>query len=393
MAENAKKKNICFVVPQLRVGGNGKTVSMLSKIAENDYNVTVVVFDDKDRSYDYGGTLISLDLPPAPSKIGKAIVSIKRINKLKKIIRDQKIDILFCVTAHQNLISTTRFRGVKKIVSCRDSAALANNTDKYMQMLEKSDLMVFNSDYMREYLLKRMPGAEDKCRVLQNSVDIERILKLSNQEPDKGFLDFINGKRCIISCGRMCREKGFDHLLRAFSAVHKKYDDAVLAIVGDGEYYDKLKSLASQLGLDNYVYFAGYQSNPYAYLSRASIYALSSNTEGFPNVMLEAMTCSLPVVAANIKSGPNEILKKTPDYSEDVSTVIEADYGVLTPELHPDDSYAPKESDDSELKLADGICLLLADENKRLHYIEKSAERCKYFSIENTAPRFEKAIL
>ena len=112
----------------------------------------------------------------------------------------------------------------------------------------------------------------------------------------------------MIGIGRLTLQKNFSLLIRAFAAVSKHYA-CRLVILGDGEDRAKLNQLCTLLKVADKVLFAGFQANPYAYLSRAKLFVLSSLWEGSPNVLTEAMALGVPVVATDCPSGPREILQ------------------------------------------------------------------------------------
>ena len=97
--------------------------------------------------------------------------------------------------------------------------------------------------------------------------------------------------------------------------------DAYLYIIGDGKLRAKLEQKISKLGLKNKVYLLGRQLNPYKYISKADCFLFTSDYEGFPNVLLEALACGLPIISTDCPSGPREIL----------APYRENEYGVLVP--------------------------------------------------------------
>jgi glycosyltransferase involved in cell wall biosynthesis len=111
--------------------------------------------------------------------------------------------------------------------------------------------------------------------------------------------------------GRLVPEKRFDRLLRAFATVCHERGDAVLIIIGEGNLRAELEKLTQNLGIANRVDFVGFKTNPFAWMSKADLFVLSSDVEGLPMALLEAMACGIPVVSTNCCSGPNELIDES----------------------------------------------------------------------------------
>lgn len=112
----------------------------------------------------------------------------------------------------------------------------------------------------------------------------------------------------ILSAGRLTRQKDHETLLRAFVLVRQRIP-ARLLILGEGEERTNLEALIGRLGIRGDVQLQGFVLNPFAYMARARLFALSSRWEGFGNVLVEAMACGAPVVSTDCPSGPAEILQ------------------------------------------------------------------------------------
>src|SRR5699024_364664 len=112
----------------------------------------------------------------------------------------------------------------------------------------------------------------------------------------------------ILAIGRLTYQKGFDILIEAFRKISKKYS-MKLIILGEGEQRQELELLINKYALGDRISLQGFVDNPYRYMKRAAIFVLPSRWEGFPNVLVEAMACGVPVVATTCPGGSIEILE------------------------------------------------------------------------------------
>ncbi|AFZ32836.1 glycosyl transferase group 1 [Gloeocapsa sp. PCC 7428] len=111
----------------------------------------------------------------------------------------------------------------------------------------------------------------------------------------------------FLAVGRLSEQKDFLTLIQAF-ALLRRNKHARLVILGEGEERSKLEDAIASLGISQDVALPGFVANPYAYMSRASAFVLSSRWEGLPTVLIEAMACGCPVIATDCPSGTREIL-------------------------------------------------------------------------------------
>ena len=125
----------------------------------------------------------------------------------------------------------------------------------------------------------------------------------------------------LLAVGRLTVQKDFPTLIQAFAHV-RRMQPARLLILGEGSERSMLEAYVRELNLEQDVSLHGYVENPYAYMSRASLFVLSSRWEGLPTVLIEALFCGVPVIATDCPSGPREIL-------------AEGKYGALTPVQDP----------------------------------------------------------
>jgi glycosyltransferase involved in cell wall biosynthesis len=112
----------------------------------------------------------------------------------------------------------------------------------------------------------------------------------------------------VLGAGGFRNQKDFPTLLRAFARVRETIP-ARLVILGTGRLKHRMISLARSLGISADMHLPGFVQNPYAYMARAGVFALSSRWEGSPNVLVEALAVGTPVVAADCPGGPREVLE------------------------------------------------------------------------------------
>jgi len=111
----------------------------------------------------------------------------------------------------------------------------------------------------------------------------------------------------LLGAGRLTRQKDFSTLIEAFARLLARRP-ARLVILGEGRERPQLERLIETLGIADQVWLAGHVDNPFAYMAKARLFALSSRWEGLPNVLAEAMALGIPVVSTDCPSGPDEIL-------------------------------------------------------------------------------------
>lgn len=217
--------------------------------------------------------------------------------KTPDVLRKINTDVIVSTrTVHNFLISKFVSNDIKKIAWEHNHH---NNKKKYINSLVKSckniDNLVLVSNELSEFY-KGYLGS--KVVYIPNCLD---------KMPSK--LSKLDSKN-LVAIGRLSKEKGFDDLLKLFKKISIKHPDWKLNIIGDGMEKNNLLDLAKELKLGDKVVFHGYQNKDYInnILLESSIYVMTSHTESFGLVLIEAMSYGVPCISYTSAQGANEII-------------------------------------------------------------------------------------
>jgi N-acetylgalactosamine-N,N'-diacetylbacillosaminyl-diphospho-undecaprenol 4-alpha-N-acetylgalactosaminyltransferase len=202
---------------------------------------------------------------------------------------------------------------------------------------------------------------------IHNPVDLAAIRKAGAAPPAVPLPETF-----IAASGRLTPNKNFAMLLNAYAASGVRMP---LVILGEGPERARLMNAARALGVADRVLLPGHLANPFAVIARAALFVSSSNAEGFPNALIEAMALARPVIAADCPAGPAEIVAG--DDAMTTRAVREARWGVLTPA-----------GDAAAMAGA----LRLMDEGKRRAFGARAAERAAHFSAERALGAYRDVI-
>lgn len=170
----------------------------------------------------------------------------------------------------------------------------------------KSDAIVAASIGTAEDVAQLTGLPVDRIQVIYNPVITQEVFQKSEATIDHPWFKS-EELPVILGIGRLVSQKDFPTLITAFAKVRENRP-ARLMILGEGGDRADLEALIQSFGLESDVALPGFTENPYAYLSKASLFVLSSRFEGFGNVVAEALACGAPVVSTDCPSGPAEIL-------------------------------------------------------------------------------------
>jgi glycosyltransferase involved in cell wall biosynthesis len=143
--------------------------------------------------------------------------------------------------------------------------------------------------------------------VVHNPVITPALLAAASAQPSHPWFED-SAHPIVLGIGRMRRQKNFPMLIEAFALVRREHD-ARLVILGEGPERPALEALVRRHGMEDSVSLPGFLDNPYPCMARAAVFALSSDWEGLPTVLIESLAVGTPVVSTDCESGPREILR------------------------------------------------------------------------------------
>lgn len=377
------KKKIAIFIHALKQGGAQKIASVLVSELQGSYDLHLVLFKPGEIVYDL----------PSQTKIhylgnpGSPIGFVKNIWAFRKFCNENKIEVALSLITQPNYIAIlSKWLGnrTKIIVSEHTYQSLWRANERIYPIIKKkiinllynkADAIITVSKKIKEDLNHNFGITEKLLHVVYNPYAIETILEKS-KEPVKDLT--FDGIKTIITVGTFYHVKNQELLVRAFAALNRP--DTQLVIVGDGELRKHLETLAEELGVENRVKITGFVSNPFKYVSKSDVFVLSSNNEGLPNVIIEALATGCAVVSTDCISGPREILAPGTSLEHQLDSQIEhSEFGVLVPIKN-------------QKLLSQAIQELLDNPDLKNQYRSKAIDRAMDFKAEISLSRYAQII-
>tara|TARA_B110000908_G_C10224787_1_gene437330 strand:+ start:78 stop:1172 length:1095 start_codon:yes stop_codon:yes gene_type:complete len=309
-------------------GGAEKVISILLPYLIKDYNVSLVLLVD-DIKYDIPSRVKIHTINTSRSSLNRILTFPKSIVKYYNFVKRNNIDISISFLIRPNIINGLMryfFRDMKIIISerCYPSIAYKSSRMKYylykflIPFTYNNANFVFSNSYHINTDLQTNFQITTPLKLLYNPV----ILPIDFKRRIVNDLSIIK----LITVGSLYYVKNQKLIIN--SLIHFR-ENFILTILGDGVLMNDLQALTVKNNLSDKIIFKGTVDNVNDFLNESDIFILSSDTEGFPNCILEAMAMGLPIISTNCKSGPLEILNENKAIEIGKGKFKIAKYGIL----------------------------------------------------------------
>ncbi len=353
-------KRIAFHLNSLGQGGAERVVSNLAnQFARSGYEVFIATewYDENEFTLDPRINRIHVGLLESDEKKDRITKFLLRVKYLKAFLKEYKPDVLvaFAHRANYRALMASRSTKTPTVISVRINPV--GNYDAFSDKIQIKWLFpraagcVFQTEEQKEFF---KPYLQDNSRIILNPINAKYHGVAHPQQPDKA----------VVHHARLVDFKNQLMLCDAFLKVHERHPDYVLRIYGGGSEdgtREKLEKKIADNNAEDFIFLMGPCKHIDAEIPKGEVYAYSSDYEGFPNSLLEAMAMGMPVVSTDCPpGGPRTVIR-------------DGENGFLVPVGDAD-------------ALADRICLLIEDKDMAKRF---GIEAAKVYDIANSETIFE----
>ena len=292
-------KRIVLFISSLQKGGSERVmVNLAEYFHDRKYDVILVTQYQKEREYRLLPEIRRVYSEPDESRLqgGRLQNFCVRFGALREIWKAYKPDVILSFLGKNNLmaVATAAFLPSKVAVSVRGEPTMEYE-GRLMQMIARlvfcfADGVVLQTQGARAFFPKTV---RKKSVILPNPLNPQFLNRnISDQRED-----------LIVAAGRLDENKNHAMLIHAFAKIAEEYPAVRLVIYGEGTLRAQLTQLIAEKGLDDRISLPGNVDDVAAHICKARIFTLTSNTEGMPNSIMEAMALGIPVIATDCPCG------------------------------------------------------------------------------------------
>ena len=339
------KPKVAILVNSLLAGGAERFVSLVLASLADDFETHLLLLENIiEYGLPPGQIVVDLDTNGVRSADVSNLLRMPFVaHSIKKYCNDNGIQLLVSFSNRPNLAACLAKKlglKAKLFISERTYTAALYNQNSLRGKIGRlitstlypwADAILPNSKGSRESL-------ENDFNIKSNYIEVKNAIVIDDitSKKDESVDDVSFDRFTFVCVGGFRLVKNHRMLVNAFAGI--KNEDSQLLLIGTGyklhgegyKVLQEIRDMVKSLGLEQRVLFLGQKDNPFKYLSRSDCFVLSSDFEGFPNVLLEALLCGLPVISTDCPTGPREILAPGTKAANNVLGSFEkGEYGLL----------------------------------------------------------------
>lgn len=293
---------IIFTIQRLDGFGGAQRVlvNIANRFAEDGYEVELIALRGDTSIYPLHDNIKIHCVTELAANSKHISEKLKKLGDLRRLIQRISPDVVVSFDCDLNILTLVSLLGVSiPVIACERNDPFSFPKRRILRLIrkplyQKAKGLVFQTKIAQEFFPKK---------IQTRSILIPNPVRKDLPEPNRKTVE-----KVIVSAGRLTRQKNHRLLIEAFAEISDRYPDYKLVIYGDGEMRNELETLVDQMHLTGKVLFYGEVEDLPARLQNAAMFVLSSDYEGIPNVLLEAMAMGVPSVSTNCPSGGPELL-------------------------------------------------------------------------------------
>ena len=306
--ENAKK--CLLLIPRMGAGGAERVMATIANNLCREYEVRIVTMTDAESFYPLDSRVTIAGLGQSVNRANKltklytkAVGGAKGFFALRRMVKEWQPDVLLSFLEDTNAVALLlKMLGAKcrLIVSDRNDPTMYGPLSQWFErhFYCKADVVVCQSEKVTRFFPEKH---QKKTTVIPNPIAADAI-------PPRH-----EGKRrhTVVGVGRLLEQKNFPLLIRAFARLPEQFSDYTLEIYGGGRLEERLQKQIDELGFSDRIRLMGVKKSVMHYIADAALYVMSSDYEGFPNALAEAMASGIPVISTDFATGvARDLIKK-----------------------------------------------------------------------------------
>lgn len=312
-----KRSRICFVLPSLNGGGAERAaVHILNNLSPDRWDRSMFLFSRTGPYLDEIDPSITLESAHSESRLAQW-------RALRAFVSRTRPQVVVSFLSYFSVLTAVHAAAVGARVVFNQqtpmSAFLADGDYPWRRGWRRTvfdlatrtgyaaaNLIITTSKGVADDLVTAFGVRRDKIAVVPNPVDLDAVREAARESIEPSF-ERAWQRPVIVAAGRLAEAKNYPLLIDAMAALRQRID-ARLFILGTGDEEAAIRARIRERGLESSIILCGFQKNPWKYIAKADVFALTSRYEGFGNVLIEAMACGVPVVAT-ASAGTRDIVR------------------------------------------------------------------------------------